>query len=304
MSGVIQQRMPGHRHDLGGGFSVSRVLPGSPRRAIGPFVFIDYFGPTTLPPDRPMDVRPHPHIGLSTLTYLWQGRIRHRDGLGSDVRIEPGAVNWMTAGRGIVHSERTAPEDRGSPLPIHGLQLWLALPLDQEEAEPAFSHTAADVLPVFAVNNVKVTLVTGSAWDRQSPVPTLGEPLLADLRLPAGSRLALPDTVEQRALFVVDGEATANGESLKPGELAIFTPGETIHIDAGSDCHAVLFGGPPLDAPRYLWWNFVSSSEARIQQACDDWQAQRYAMVEGDDEFIPLPAEDLAARPPVLLKPE
>ena len=304
MSDAIQQRMPGHRHDVRGGFSVHRVLPGSPRRAIGPFVFIDYFGPTTLPPERPMDVRPHPHIGLSTLTYLWQGRIHHRDGLGSDVRIEPGAVNWMTAGRGIVHSERTAEADRGKPLPIHGLQLWLALPLDQEEVEPAFSHTPADALPSFTVNDARITLAAGSAWDRQSPVQTLGNPLLADLRIPAGARCTLPQDVEQRALMVIDGEATANGEALNAGELAIFTPGEEIVVEAGADCHAVLFGGPPLDAPRYLWWNFVSSREARIQQACDEWQAKHYAMVEGDEEFIPLPTETLAARPPVLLKPE
>jgi len=299
----IQQRFRAHRHDLGDGFSVGRVLPGSPRRALGPFVFIDYFGPTVLPAERPMDVRPHPHIGLSTLTYLWQGRIRHRDSLGSDQLIEPGAVNWMTAGHGIVHSERTAPEDRGQPLPIHGLQLWLALPKALEECAPAFSHTPADALPRFALGATRVVLVAGSAWGHRSPVPAPGEPLLADLRIPAGAAFELPDGVGQRGLFLVEGAARVGDDALAAGELAVLAPGNA-RVEAERETHAVLFGGAALDAPRHLWWNFVSSSPERIAEARALWDRGGFDRVEGDAEFIPLPPEDLAARPPVLLQPE
>jgi len=299
---IIQQRFRSHAHDLGGGFSVNRVLPGSPRRAVGPFVFIDYFGPVTLPADRPMDVRPHPHIGLSTLTYLWQGRIHHRDSLGSDQRIEPGAVNWMTAGRGIVHSERTAAQDRGKPMPLHGLQLWLALPQADEEAEPSFSHTPADRLPRFSVGSTEAVLIVGSAWQEHSPVPAPGEPLLVDLRIPKDAELELPaELADQRALFLVSGEVFVGEQALEANSLSVFRPSQPIPLRAGSDVHAVLFGGPPLDAPRHLWWNYVSSSEAKIEQARADWREGRFAGVAGDEEFIPLPQDD---RPSIRLMPE
>lgn len=205
MATIVRERMPAHSHDLGGGFSVRRLLPSGSQHPVGPFVFMDHFGPVTLPSDRPMDVRPYPNIGLATVTYLWEGRIEHRDGLGNTPLIEAGAVNWMTAGRGIVHSERSPATDRGREQRLHCLQLWVALPLEQERDAPAFEHTSVDALPSLTRNGVSLRIVAGEAYGARSPVSTLGELFYVEARVPRGERLALPDEHVQRAAYVVEG---------------------------------------------------------------------------------------------------
>ncbi len=289
MSNLISEHLAGFSHNLGDGFHVHRVLPPKSHRAVGPFVFMDHFGPLTMAADKAMDVRPHPHIGLATVSYLWQGRIEHRDGLGNVQIIEPGDVNWMRAGKGIVHSERTAAEDRGKPQAMHGLQLWVALPLEHEQDEPMFEHTDASALPQLEIANATVRIVAGSAWGKRSPVSVQSELFYVDAHLPAGAELPLPDEYPQRAAYLIEGEAEAGDEALRQRELALFTPGTDRRIRAKSDAHVVLLGGVPLDAPRYLWWNFVASSEAKLEQARQAWREQRWPMVAGDDEFIPLP---------------
>lgn len=289
MSTIIQAHMRGHERDLGDGFIIRRVLPSSRQRAIGPFVFMDHMGPLTLTADKAMDVRPHPHIGLATVTYLWQGRIEHKDNLGNTQIIEPGSVNWMTAGRGIVHSERTVDEDRGKQQAMHGLQLWVALPLDQEQADPAFEHTDASALPTLDMEGVSGRVVAGSAYGKRSPVTISSELFYVDAHVTQGKRLKLPDEHEQRAAYVVDGAMHVGDEALAVGELVVFEPGVAVKLNADTDAHVVLLGGAPLDAPRYIWWNYIASSEALLEKARQAWREQRYAMVEGDPEFIPLP---------------
>lgn len=279
---------------------VRRVLPSPEHRAIGPFVFFDHMGPVTFSPGQAIDVRPHPHIGLATVTYLWEGRIEHRDSLGNTQLIEPGAVNWMTSGRGIVHSERTAAADRGHEQRAHGLQLWVALPLKHERDAPSFHHTAARELPELNVGDSVLRVVAGHAYGVTSPVPVLGEVLYVDAHVPAGGRLPLPGEHEQRAAYVIEGEASANGEALQVGELAVFGSGIDVELVAATDTHVVLLGGAPLDAPRYIWWNYVASSEKLIGQAQRAWQADELGRVEGDPERIPLPA----ARPAIRLLAE
>ena len=279
---------------------VRRVLPSPEHRAIGPFVFFDHMGPVTFSPGQAMDVRPHPHIGLATVTYLWEGRIEHRDSLGNTQPIEPGAVNWMTSGRGIVHSERTAAADRGHEQRAHGLQLWVALPLEHERDAPSFHHTAARELPELNVGDSVLRVVAGHAYGVTSPVPVLGVVLYVDAHVPADGRLPLPGEHEQRAAYVIEGEASANGETLQVGELAVFEPGIDVELVAATDTHVVLLGGAPLDAPRYIWWNYVASSEELIGQAQRAWQADELGQVEGDPERIPLPD----ARPAIRLLAE
>lgn len=289
MSDPILERVPAHSHDLGDGFSVRRVLPSPRQRGVGPFVFMDHFGPVTLPADRPMDVRPHPHIGLATLTYLWEGRIEHRDGLGNVQVIEPGAVNWMSAGNGIVHSERTFAQDRGREQRLHGLQLWMALPLQHERDAPSFEHTDATVLPQLDVDDARVRVVAGTAYGARSPVSAQGQLFYVDARIPRGGRLHVPEEHPQRAVYVLAGDVQANAQPLRVGELAVFEPGASVQLTADADSHVVMLGGAPLDAPRYLWWNYVASSEAFLQEARQAWRDKRYPMVDGDAEFIPLP---------------
>ncbi|MBU2739940.1 pirin family protein [Acidithiobacillus concretivorus] len=289
MNNLISERLAGVSHDLGDGFNVHRVLPPKSRRAVGPFVFMDHLGPVELPAERAMDVRPHPHIGLATVTYLWEGRIEHKDGLGNTQIIESGDVNWMTAGRGIVHSERTAAADRNRSQDLHGLQLWVALPREHETCDPMFEHTDAADLPRFDLGSADVRVVAGTAYGKRSPVTTQGELFYVDVHLPAGSELPLPEEYPQRAAYLIDGEAEAGGEALRPRELTLFTPGGSPRIRAIRDAHLVLLGGAPLDAPRYLWWNYVASSEALLEAAREAWRNQRYPMVEGDPEFILLP---------------
>lgn len=299
MTTLIRERMPAHNHDLGGGFSVRRMLPSGRQHAVGPFVFMDHFGPMTLRAERPMDVRPHPHIGLATVTYLWEGRIEHRDGLGNNQLIEAGAVNWMTAGRGIVHSERTSAADRGGEQRLHGLQLWVALPLEHERDEPAFEHTAAAALPSLMQGDVSLRVVAGEAYGVRSPVSTMGGLFYVDAKVPRGERLMLPNEHAQRAAYVIECEMKAGDEPVRTGDLTAFEPDTKVELLAIADTHVVLLGGAPLDAPRYLWWNYVASSEGLLDQARQAWKEERYPMVDGDPEFIPLPTE---ARETLLLR--
>lgn len=294
MNNPVRDRARGHQRDLGDGFMVSRVLPASHRRCIGPFVFMDHLGPVTLPEDFAMDVRPHPHIGLATVTYLWQGRVEHRDGLGNIQVIEPGAVNWMTAGRGIVHSERTPIADRGKPQTMHGLQLWVALPRDMERCEPAFEHTEASALPHIAFDGVRGRVVAGTAWGERSPVTTASPLFYVDAQVDAGKTLRLPDEHPQRAAYVVDGAMHIGTDRLLPGELVSFKPDADVELIADADTHVVLLGGAPLDGPRYIWWNYIASTRERIEHAQQEWRDQSYPMVAGDPEFIPLPEKQRA----------
>ena len=285
----VQQKLTGHEKDLGGGFLVSRLLPSAARRSIGPFVFFDHFGPILTEPGANHDVRPHPHIGLATVTYLFEGAILHRDSLGSVQRIEPGAINWMTAGRGIVHSER-APEDlRGKSYPQHGLQLWAALPQADEEVGPAFSHTPAGDIPVFARDGAQVRVLIGEAYGKTSPVKTFAKTIYLDIELAAGARLELPPLAEELAVYSVGADLLVDGEPLAERTLATLSAGVATQLSASVPVRLVVIGGDALDGQRFIWWNFVSSRKERIVQASDDWAAGRMGQVAGDAEFIPLP---------------
>jgi redox-sensitive bicupin YhaK (pirin superfamily) len=277
-----------HSRDLGG-FSVKRVLPAVERRMVGPFVFFDQMGPALFEPGTGIDVRPHPHIGLATVTYLFDGEILHRDTLGSVQAIRPGEINWMTAGRGIAHSERTGPETRAAGGRLAGIQSWVALPKDGEETEPGFAHHGAAALPVIAGEGKTVRLLIGAAFGAHSPVRTFSETLYADIALAAGARLEVPHEPEERALYLVEGTIAIAGEEFAPGRLLVLRPATEIVVAARSAARLMLLGGAPLDGPRHIWWNFVSSSRDRIEQAKADWQAGRFPSVPGDSEFIPLP---------------
>lgn len=256
---------------------------------VGPFVFFDQMGPSVLHAGSGLDVRPHPHIGLATITYLFRGEILHRDSLGTVQPIRPGAVNLMTAGRGIVHSERTPPELRPTGAALFGIQAWLALPRGAEETEPAFSHHGADTLPLLEEDGVKLRLIAGELHGARSPVPTLTETLYADAELAAGAVLPVPPTVEERAVYLAEGEIEISGRRHEPGRLLVLRPGDALAIRAITPARLLLLGGEPMDGPRFIWWNFVSSRQERIEQAKADWQDGRFAAVPGDDEFIPLP---------------
>ncbi len=281
------QLLKPHTKDLGGGFIVRRLLPAAARPAVGPFVFFDHFGPLTAQPQDDHDVRPHPHIGLATVTYLFEGAIQHHDSLGASQRIEPGAINWMTAGRGIVHSERTPPDLRGQPRRSHGLQLWLALPAADEEMDPAFVHTPATAIPRLEVGGAQVRVLVGSAFGETSPVAVRSETLYLDIELSAGDAFPLP-LAPERAVYVVDGAVQLDGRTLPPQHMALLQPGDEPMLSAEGDARVVLIGGAPL-GPRHLYWNFVSSRRERLVQAADDWAAQRFAPVPGETDFIPLP---------------
>ena len=278
--------------DLGDGFTVRRALPSVQSRMVGPFVFFDHFGPTVFKSGNGLDVRPHPHIGLATVTYLFDGEIMHRDSLGTAVPIQPGAVNWMTAGRGIVHSERTSSERRIPGDHLHGLQMWVALPADREEMAPEFSHYAVEQFPMVAENGKSVRVVVGSAYGARSPVNTTSETMFADAHLKAGSSLPLDADHEERAIYVLDGEIDVAGDKFGDHRLLVFKPGDRITIRAITDTHLVVFGGAAMDGPRHIWWNFVSSRKDRIEQAKAEWAAGHFQKVPGDEiEFIPLPAK-------------
>ncbi|MEK9673072.1 MAG: pirin family protein [Rhodospirillaceae bacterium] len=277
-------------HDIGG-LIVRRVLPFRERRSVGPFVFFDHFGPAVFPAGEGLDVRPHPHIGLATITYLYDGVIQHRDSLGNDQPIRPGEVNWMTAGRGIVHSERTPEDERARDSGIFGLQAWAALPVAEAEAEPSFVHFPASDLPEWAADGFRIRLIAGKLLGHESPVKTFSELFYADLRLAPGGSFVLPPDHAERAVHNAEGRVTVGGETLTQGEMAVLRPGSDtpLEADPGGEAKVILLGGAALDGARTIWWNFVSHSAERIQQAKDDWKNGRFAPVPGDAEFIPLP---------------
>ena len=286
-------------HDLGDGFHVRRALPSSQRRAVGPFVFFDQMGPTVLRAGSGLDVRPHPHIGLATVTYLFDGEIIHRDSLGTVQAIRPGAVNWMIAGRGIVHSERTAADKRSGGPSLSGIQTWIALPKAEEERAPSFHHYAASELPLIDGEGKSVRLIAGSLFGKQSPVATLSEMFYADATLVANARLPIAAEHEQRAVYIIGGRIDIDGDSFDAGQLVVLRPGQVITLVALGPVQLLLLGGAALDGPRHVWWNFVSSSTDRIEQAKEDWREGRLGQVPGDAEFIPLPAVPGVQTPPV-----
>jgi len=272
-----------------GGFEVRRLLPSLERRSVGPFVFWDQMGPATLATGRGIDVRPHPHIGLATITYLFEGEIMHRDSLGSEQVIRPGEVNWMTAGRGIVHSERTPTALRTTGSNLSGIQAWVALPRAHEEAEPAFTHHPATDMPVVEGEGARVQVLVGALYGRESPVRALSPMFYADAALRAGARVRLPAEHEERAIHVAAGRVKVAGEAFASGQLLAFRPGDEIVVTAEEESRILLLGGAPLDGPRHVWWNFVSSSADRIEQAKADWKGGRFPLVPYETEFIPLP---------------
>jgi redox-sensitive bicupin YhaK (pirin superfamily) len=286
---VIQNVIDARARDLGG-FSVRRLLPSTARRTVGPFIFFDHMGPAIFEAGAGIDVRPHPHIGLATVTYLFDGEIVHRDSLGSCQAIRPGDINWMTAGRGIAHSERTDPSRRQRASGLHGLQLWVALPTSHEETAPAFHHHPAASLPVLERDGAQLRVLAGTAYGATSPVETLSPLFYVDVVLPAGCELALPSGHEERAAYVVDGEIGCGAERATAGRMLVFAPGGSGVLCAEANARLVLIGGAPLDGPRHIFWNFVSSSPARIERAKQDWANGSFGTVPGDEtEFIPLP---------------
>jgi redox-sensitive bicupin YhaK (pirin superfamily) len=273
-----------------GGFQVRRALPTAKRRLVGPFIFFDRMGPAILRAGQALDVRPHPHIGLSTVTYLFDGKIRHRDSLGTEMVIQPGDVNLMTAGRGIVHSERTPQELRGAPMSVSGLQTWLALPDDKEEVDPLFENTAAMRLPEIDAEGVSGRVVIGAFSGLRSPVMTASDTLYADLSLAPGASVKIPADAEERAIYTLQGEVSISGDRFPAERLLVFRPGDEIVVSSEGGAHFMLFGGASLGSRRYIWWNFVSSSKERIEQAKEEWKTGRFDIVPGDEEeFIPLP---------------
>lgn len=277
-------------HDLGDGFTVRRLLPVLQARHVGPFVFFDHMGPARFAAGKGMDVRPHPHIGLATVTWLFDGAIRHRDSLGSVADIRPGEVNWMTAGRGIVHSERTPPQQRQDGHDLHGIQVWVALPQADAEIAPQFHHHDRDALPRIRQPGVEAVLIAGSAYDERSPVKVFAPMFFLEVQLAAGAELALPAEHAERAVYVVDGAVRWGDLQLAAGQMAVQAGAPPPALRAGVDSRLMLLGGAPLDGERHLWWNFVASTSERIEQAKADWAAQRFDPVPGDsEEFIPLP---------------
>jgi redox-sensitive bicupin YhaK (pirin superfamily) len=275
-----------------GGFEVRRALPSARRQMIGPFIFFDQMGPAEFITGQGIDVRPHPHINLATVTYLFEGEIMHRDSLGTEQPIKPGAVNWMSAGRGIVHSERTAPEHKAKGQKLFGIQSWVALPRDAEESAPNFAHHDAHALPVIEDSGKSVRLVVGSAFGKTSPVQTASEMIYADIALEAGAAIPIDATHEERGLYLVSGNVEIAGDRFGPGQLLVLRPGDAISVRAATPARFLLLGGAPMDGPRYIWWNFVSSRKERIEQAKAEWKSGKFDTVPGDaEEFIPLPEE-------------
>ena len=291
----VEGILTGQEKDLGGGFRVLRLLPDARRQAVGPFVFFDHFGPFTVEPGSSHDVRPHPHIGLATVSYLFEGAIMHRDSLGSVQRIEPGAINWMTAGRGIVHSERGPDELKSQPYVNHGIQLWAALPIAHEEVAPEFEHTPAAEIPELMLGENRVRVLIGQAFGQRSPVKTYSPTIYLDVQLVAGEPFELPALAEQLALYPVDGEILVDGQPVSARTLVLLTPAATVTVLAQAAVRMLVLGGAALEGRRFIWWNFVSSRKPRILQAMQDWEQQAMGEVAGDAEFIPLPERRLIA---------
>lgn len=274
-----------------GSFEVRRVLPHAKHRMVGPFIFFDHMGPVTLGPGEGMDVRPHPHIGLATLTYLFSGAIDHHDSLDCFQTIRPGDVNWMVAGSGITHSERTGPEDRAGTVAMEGLQTWIALPKSDEDTAPSFDHHPMESLPAFERDGVSYRLIAGTAFGKTAPVRTFSPIFYLHAEAPAGCTVVLPDEHEERAVYVVAGNVAIDGVGFDPGEMAVIRNESMPELAAASDSRIMLLGGAPMDGERHIWWNFVASSRERIEDAKRRWKEGGFAPVPGDPEFIPLPED-------------
>jgi redox-sensitive bicupin YhaK (pirin superfamily) len=281
-----------------GGFEVRRALPAPKRQLVGPFIFFDQMGPAEFIHDGGIDVRPHPHIGIGTVTYLYEGEFQHRDSLGTNQMIYPGEVNWMTAGRAITHSERTSPETRAGRHSLFGVQTWVALPEQHEQTDPAFEHHGNEALPLIEGEGKEVKLILGNAFGERAPVSTFTEMFYADAVLQPGASLPLPDNHEDRGIYVISGSITVGRQDFEAGRMMVFRPGDAISVRAGAQgARLMLLGGETLNGPRYIWWNFVSSSKALIEQAKEEWQrgdwqdGQFVLPPDDDDEFIPLPEQ-------------
>jgi redox-sensitive bicupin YhaK (pirin superfamily) len=279
-----------HTKDLGG-FQVRRLLPGHPHKMIGPFIFFDHMGPAQLAAGTGVDVRAHPHIGLATVTYLFDGALMHRDSLGTAQRIEPGAVNWMTAGHGIAHSERSPADERPAGPRLHGIQTWVALPQAHEEAEPGFSHHPKNTIPLITLPGVHMHLIAGTAFGRTAPTPTFSPLFYLAVEMEAGAAFELPREHEERGVYAVSGEVEVGGSALPAHHLAVATADESVRVVARSAARLMLLGGTALDGDRHIWWNFVSSSSERIDAAAERWRAGLFPVIPGETEFIPLPED-------------
>lgn len=290
MVSTIQHTIAPHIKDLGG-FQVRRVLPHDALQMVGPFIFFDHLGPATFAPGKGMDVRPHPHINLATVTYLFEGALLHRDSLGSVQDIRPGDVNWMTAGRGITHSERTPDSERSKESTLHGIQTWIALPTTDEETEPEFYHHAAAELPMWEERGVAVKLIAGSFQGHTSPIKTFSPMVYLDIQSPPGTQFTLPVEYSQQAVYSVTKGLSLDGVALEQHRLIVLTPGQPVEIASATEGRCIVVGGEPI-GERHKWWNFVSSRDDRIEQAKRDWQAGAFKNVPQESEFIPLPEED------------
>ncbi len=286
MSAIFQLLTP-HIQDLGG-FNARRSLPHDQRMMVGPFIFFDHLGPAIFPPGKGVDVRPHPHINLATVTYLFEGVLLHRDSLGSVQEIHPGAVNWMTAGRGIVHSERSPDSARETKNTLHAIQTWVALPEEYEETEPCFSHHPSNTIPAREENGVNITLIAGETMGKQSPVKTLSPLIYLDLSFTPEGKFILPAEYNERAIYSVTKGIIIDGQELKQHQLAVLSPKNEVEITANSQARCMVIGGEPL-GERHKWWNFVSSNPERIEQAKQDWKSGKFEPVPEETEFIPLP---------------
>jgi redox-sensitive bicupin YhaK (pirin superfamily) len=287
---TVLQLIDARQRDLGGGFVVRRVLPFEGRQMVGPFIFFDHMGPIQFQPGHGVDVRPHPHIALATVTYLFAGSLEHRDSLGTVREIRPGDVNWMTAGRGIAHSERTPQPARARGEMLHGIQSWVALPDGQEEVEPSFAHYPARALPQRALDGIDLSIIAGHAFGLRSPVATLWSTLYVHAQFAAGATLEVPPEHAERAVYVVRGELTVGAVKVTEGQLAVLEPGTLARLRAAGETRAMLLGGERFPTPRYIWWNFVASTRERIELAKDRWISRQFPPVPGEIEFIPLPA--------------
>ena len=298
LDSFIEQTITPASHDLGG-FTVHRTLPAPDRTMVGPFLFFDQMGPATLPTGEGIDVRPHPHINLSTVTYLFDGAIDHRDSLGTRQRIEPGAVNLMTAGRGIVHSERSPGDERLAGPVLSGIQTWLALPDALEETGPAFEHHGADHLPVLEAHGARARIIMGTLWGQAAPTTAHAGAIYADIALDPSARVPVDAAAEERALYLADGKAVLEGVPLEPMRLYVLRPGVAATLGSAEGGRVMLCGGDAFATPRHVWWNFVSSRPERIEQAKRDWRAGAFPLVPDDAaEFIPIPDKPMTVSYP------
>lgn len=286
-TGVIELLIEPAEKDLGE-FTVRRALPDKRRQRVGPFIFFDHMGPAEFPPGTGVNVRAHPHIGLATITFLFEGEILHRDSLGYVQAIRPGEINWMTAGKGIVHSEKVSPELLASGQKLHGLQTWVALPIEHEEAEPRFEHYPADGIPVMEEEGAKITVVIGTAYGKTSPVQAASETLYVEIKLEPGAGIELPEA-EELGVYVVSGNIELGGQAISDGVLAVLKNGASASVSASGGAHLMICGGDALEGERIVWWNFVSSSRERLEQAKCDWKQGEFDDVPGEPDFIPLP---------------